>query len=86
MRKLFLLFALVAFIVFCAISCTLNPDSIKPIEKYYGKGYVLAEQPCVFSNGALLRLKNADTIIEVAVLKFDALNLKVGDTLKLKNK
>jgi len=78
MKKLFLL-----LILFCSISCSFK--EAKPIEKYQDKGYVLIETPLDWSSSkTYLLLKNADTIIEVAVPPFDALNLKVGDTLKSK--
>jgi len=76
MRKLFLLF----LISFSAISCAEEPT---PIEKYYGKGYVVLQEPYKYTSTVTkLRLKNPDTIFFVYVHEFDAKNLKVGDTLK----
>ena len=76
MRKLFLLF----LISFSAISCAEEPT---PIEKYYGKGYVVLQEPYKYTSTVTkLRLKNPDTIFFVYVHQFDAQNLKVGDTLK----
>jgi len=78
MKKLFLF-----LILFCAISCSFKEP--KPIERYQDKGFVLIEEPMKWNGSKLfLKLKNADTIIEVAVPPFDALNLKIGDTLKSK--
>lgn len=84
--KFFNIKTLLLFLTFCAVSCAIEPELIKPIEKYYGKGYILAKEPLFFNNGSVLTLKNSDTIIEVCVLRFDAENLKVGDTIKPKNK
>ena len=78
MKKLFLF-----LVLFCTISCSFKEP--KPIERYQDKGYVLIEEPGRWNNSKLLlKLKNKDTIIEVAVPPFDALNLKLGDTLKSK--
>lgn len=84
--KFFNIKSLLLFLSFCAVSCSIDSKYIKPIEKYYGKGYILAEEPFIYHNASSLTLKNSDTIIEVWVLRFDAENLKVGDTLKPKNK
>lgn len=78
MKKLFLLF----LISFCAISC--REEDIKPIEKYYGEDYVVANMPDRWaqSRWIWLTIKNTDTVITIYIHPFDAKNLKVGDTLK----
>jgi len=80
MKKLFLF-----LVLFCAFLMSCSFKEPKPIEKYQDKGYVLIEAPIAWSPSKVtLILKNKDTIIEVAVPSFDALNLKIGDTLKSK--
>lgn len=76
MRKLLLLF----LIVFCAISCDRNKPT--PIEKYGGGKYVITQKDMFFKNNVDLKLKNADTIFWITVLKFDADKIKVGDTIR----
>lgn len=73
MKKLIILMSLLL------ISCSDNPQ---PIEKYEGKGYVVAMIGANYGNTQIIQLKSKDTIIIVTILCFDAKNLKVGDSLK----
>ena len=58
----------------------------KPIEKYGGGKYVITEIHWYdFGRKAEILLKNKDTIFEVRIIKFDAMDLKVGDTIKQSN-
>ena len=79
MKKLFLF-----LVLFCTILMSCSSKEPKPIERYQDKGYVLVEEPSKWDQKTFLVLKNSDTIIEVVVPSFDALNLKIGDTLKSK--
>lgn len=74
MKKLLLL-----LFAFCAISCR----DAQPIERYKGNGLVLIETPLEWNGRTTeLILKNKDSIFNVYVHPFDAVGLKVGDTLK----
>jgi len=55
----------------------------KPIEKYGGGRYVITNIHWFdFGRKAEIQLKNKDTIFEVRIIRFDAENIKVGDTIK----
>lgn len=71
MRKLFFTVFFAAILVSC--------EDPKPIEKYYGHGYVVVS---IKPNGGWVTLKNKDTIFRVDLIKFDIENLKIGDTLR----
>ena len=75
MRKLLLLL----FLAFCAISC--NMKSPEPIEKYGGSKYVITNIYTA-SKGSGMTLKNADTIFDITVLRFDRKRYNVGDTIR----
>lgn len=73
MKKL-LLFGFISIL----FSCTNKP--LVPIEKYQNQGFILVD---VFSipTAAIIKIKNKDTIMEIAVLKFDIKDMKFGDSL-----
>ena len=74
MKKVLLLLAVLL------VGC--NFDTV-PIEKYGGSRYVIAHKSAT-DWGRLydVQLKNKDTIFWINVLKFDAENINVGDTIR----
>lgn len=70
---------LLFLICFCAISC--NMKSPEPIEKYGGGRYVITNI-YMAGKGEGMTLKNADTIFDITVLRFDRKKYNVGDTIK----
>ena len=53
-----------------------------PIEKYYDKGFIVADK--IVLPGDILVLKSKDTIINIGVVRWDFNKVKVGDSLKSK--
>lgn len=74
MRKIILL-----LLVFSAISCNFRKP--EPIEKYGGGKYVITNIYTA-GKGDGMTLKNADTIFDITVLRFDREKYNVGDTIK----
>ncbi len=75
MKKLATL--LIPFLLF---SC--GKSEVEPIEKYRGKGIVLLENPDSLGKNEYLYVKNKDSVFIIVVPRFDAKNLKQGDTIK----
>jgi len=74
MRKLILFLPF----LFAVVSCKrVNV----PIEKYYDKGFVVAEKDPLRES---ILVKSKDTIIRVDILMYDFGRLKVGNSLKSK--
>ena len=75
MKKIILITAISILLLGC--------EELKPIEKYGGGKYVITDIHWYnFGKRAEIQLKNKDTIFEVRIIKFDAMDLKVGDTIK----
>ena len=88
MKKLTVLVSVL--FLFPAISCgKMDWEKTEPIEKYQdGKSVVLYITNREYNSPSLacarLRLKNKDSVYEIVVPAFDAISLKIGDTLKSK--
>ncbi len=75
MKKIILITAISILLLGC--------EKLKPIEKYGGGRYVITDIDWYdFGKRAKIQLKNKDTIFEVRIIRFDAENIKVGDTIK----
>ena len=57
-------------------------EKVKPIELIKGKGYVVIENHELGNKDRNIILKNSDSIFSVRLHRFDAENLKIGDTIK----
>lgn len=57
-------------------------EIITPIEKYGNSEYVVTNKRLTLGNDFNLQLKNKDTIFWITALRFDSVNIKVGDTLR----
>ena len=76
MKKLFLCILSLFLIVSCENSRT------QPIEKYRGKGIIVILPPQGNSyRDNDIRCKTKDSVFWIVLTNYDALNLKVGDTL-----
>ena len=53
-----------------------------PIEKYYDRGFIVADKIVLL--GDILVLKSKDTIINIGVVRYDFNRVKIGDSLKSK--
>ena len=71
------LYLLLLFVI--TVSCR---REVKPIEKFYNRGYVVVYIENYSELETNLQIKNTDSIKWITVLPFDAKNLKVGDSLK----
>lgn len=79
MRKLFLICSFAAILVSCYEGYNLDTQ---PIEKFYGKGYVIHRIYEPNGKDLIFHIKTPDTIAVIRVLKFDGERYKVGDTIK----
>lgn len=76
MKKVLLISSL-----FLLISC--KEQKVQPIEKYRGKGIIVISEDLNidFRDETGIKVKTKDSIFYIKLTKFDAQNLKTGDTL-----
>ncbi len=75
MKKVILILTLGILLISC------KDHQMIPIEQYRGKGIILLENPDSNSNFECLLVKNKDSVFTIKIPTFDAINLKMGDTL-----
>ena len=72
---------LACLLIILLTSCGFPSSGVQPIEKYRGKGIIVLEQPKTNYYFPNILVKNKDSVFYIKLSRFDALNLKPGDTL-----
>ena len=79
MKKIFTLLVLSLLLV----SCFGKNPPLEPIEKYRGKGIIVVGEPTGWEPlEMMVMVKNKDSVFWILIPRFDANNLKPGDTIK----